>query len=30
MEFLVRVSEDKYLKTKIAGNMLESTKMMLE
>ncbi|CAD8171615.1 unnamed protein product [Paramecium pentaurelia] len=30
MEFLVRVSEDKYLKTKVANNMLEATKMILE
>lgn len=30
MEFLVRVSEDKYLKTKAANNMLEATKMILE
>lgn len=30
MEFLVRVSEDKYYKNKIANNMIEATKMILD
>jgi hypothetical protein len=30
MEFLVRVSEDKYVKTKIANTISEATKMIIE